>query len=200
MSAPGVRASYLRLLLSRCDEFGPPAAEIRERLGDEHLTHIECAGPMVWLPVETDIALQVALDEVLGGTRAREFALASLREVWAGSLLQPLLITAVGLFGLHPGSFAKLMPAAWGLLYRECGRWEVGETMRVAGDAAGRRGVELHLRELPADCVAAQPWLGAVETVLHALLILCDVEGEVELREREPLSGTASFYLSWVLS
>ena len=202
-----MRASYLRVLLTRSDEFGPAAQDVRKRLGDAHLTSIECAGPLVWLPVAADLALQRALAEILGAERTREFALASLRELWAGSLLQPLLITAVGIFGLHPGSFAKLVPAAWGLLYRDCGRWTVGEARPVAqivghGEAQGtrdRREVELHLRDLPPACADEPAWIGAVETVLHAVLILCDVDerGEVEIVDRDPRSGAACFRLSW---
>src|SRR5262245_184265 len=101
---PAVRASYLRLLLSACDEFGPPAMLIRERLGDAHLTSIECAGPLVWLPIEADIALQRALAEVLGVERTRDFVLAKARQFMAGTLLQNLVTTAIELFGLDPGS------------------------------------------------------------------------------------------------
>ncbi len=173
---PAVRASYLRALLSACDEFGPPAAEIHERLGDVHQTRIECAGPLAWLPIETDLALQAALDAVLGAERAREFLLANLRQFMAASIVQNLVTTAVGLFGLDPGSFARLLPPAWGLLYRATGRWKVIRR--------GPREVELHLVELPRGCAETEAWLTAVATVHHALLILCGRVGEVELCER----------------
>ena len=176
---PAVRASYLRALLSACDQFGPPAAEIRERLGDVHQTRIECAGPLAWLPIETDLALQAALDAVLGAERTREFLLANLREFMAASIIQNLVATAVGLFGLDPGSFARLLPPAWGLLYRSTGRWKV---VRQEGDW---REVELRLEELPLSCAETDAWLTAVATVHHALLILCGREGDVELRERK---------------
>ncbi len=196
-----MRASTLRALLSRCDEFGPPAVAIREHLGDAHQTSIECAGPLVWLPIAADVALQRALFEVLGPTRAQAFLLASLRELWAGSVLQPLVQTAVGLFGLHPGSLAKLAPTAWGLLYRDCGRWAVHE----ARGADSRREVDMELLEIPPLCAAEPAWLSTVVTVLHALLILCDRggegEGEVVLLDGPgPDAGgqqRACFRLSW---
>jgi hypothetical protein len=174
---PAVRASYLRALLSACDEFGPPAAEIRERLGDVHQTRIECAGPLAWLPIETELALQRALDAVLGAERTRTFLLANLRQFMAASLVQNLVATAVGLFGLDPGSFARLLPPAWGLLYRDTGRWSVGRR--------DWRGIELHLSGLPSACAGEQAWLTAVATVHHALLILCGREGEVEVCGRK---------------
>jgi hypothetical protein len=193
---PGVRASYLRALLSACDEFGPPAAEIRERLGDVHQTRIECAGPLAWLPIETDLELQRALDAVLGVERTREFLLAQLREILAASLVQNLVTTAVGLFGLDPGSFARLLPPAWGLLYRETGRWSV--VRRDGDDRAHWRAVELRLSELPSACVDERAWLTAVATVHHALLILCGREGEVELCERQPVAPSeVVFRLAW---
>jgi hypothetical protein len=196
-----VRASYLRALLSACDEFGPPAAEIRERLGDVHQTRIECSGPLAWLPIETDIALQRSLDTVLGVERTRDFLLANLREVLAASLMQNLVATAVGLFGLDPGSFAKLLPHAWGLLYRETGRWSV--LRRELSPLASERGrdwreVELRLSELPSACADEHAWLTAVATVHHALLILCGREGEVELCERKLETPTeVLFRLAW---
>lgn len=194
---PAVRASYLRALLSACDEFGPPAAEIRERLGDVHQTRIECAGPLAWLPIETDLALQRALDAVLGVERTREFLLANLREFLAASLVQNLVATAVGLFGFDPGSFARLLPPAWGLLYRETGRWSV--IRRELPEARHDwREVELRLSGLPSACVDEHAWLTAVATVHHALLILCGREGEVELCERK-LDAPAEvvFRLAW---
>lgn len=195
---PAVRASYLRALLSRCDEFGPPAVAIRERLGDAHQTSIECAGPLVWLPLDADLALQRAIADVLGAARTQEFLLASLREVWAGSVLQPIVQTAVGLFGLHPGSLAKLAPTAWGLLYRDCGVWSVDE---VHDADEGRREVDMHLRDLPQACVDESAWLSAVVTVLHALLVLCDRgregDGTVAMTERDIESRNARFRLAW---
>ncbi|HVH99487.1 MAG TPA: hypothetical protein VM869_12280 [Enhygromyxa sp.] len=202
---PAVRASYLRALLSACDEFGPPAAEIRERLGDVHQTRIECSGPLAWLPIETDLALQRSLDAVLGVERTREFLLANLRELLAASLVQNLVATAVGLFGLDPGSFARMLPHAWGLLYRDAGRWSVvrRELMPLASSQRDRywREVELRLGELPSACAGEEAWLTAVATVHHALLVLCGREGEVELCERK-LEAPAEvvFRLAWKAS
>jgi hypothetical protein len=187
-SGPAVRASYLRLLLSACDEFGPPALEIRERVGDTHLTSIECAGPLVWLPLEAELALQRALDEVLGAARTREFVLARARQFMAGSMLQNLMQAAVGLFGLDPGSLARLVPSGWSLLYRNCGRWSVTRSLDPDRLRAREwREVELRLLDVPEVCLDQDAWITAVGTVQHALLLACgrrDDEGEVELLER----------------
>lgn len=193
---PAVRASYLRALLSACDEFGPPAAELREHLGDTHQTRIECAGPLAWLPIETDLALQQALDAVLGAERTREFLLANLREFMATAIVQNIVATAVGLFGLNPGSFARLLPPAWGLLYRDAGRWSVNRSEISPGREWQE--VELRLIGLPSACASEDAWLTAVATVHHALLILCGRIGEVELLERvleEPTQVV--FRLAW---
>lgn len=188
-----MRATYLRSLLARCDELGPAGVEVRDRLGDARQTSIECAGPLVWLPIEADVAVQRALDEILGAEQARSFMISSLRELWSGSAIQPVVFAATGLFGLNPGSFAKLVPLAWSLLYRDCGRWVVSDSQRVGS----RREVEMQLLALPEPCAVEPAWLAAVVTVLHGLLVLCDVEGEVELGERDPKSDLASFKLSW---
>ncbi|WP_052559006.1 hypothetical protein [Enhygromyxa salina] len=201
---PAVRASYLRALLFACDEFGPPAMEIREQLGDTHQTSIECAGPLVWLPIEADIALQRALARVLGAERTRAFVLANLREFMAASILQNIVQTAVGLFGLDPGSFARLLPRAWGMLYRDCGRWSVSRSLDPDRARAREwREVQMCLSRLPQACASEDAWLAAVATVQHALLILCgrahdEGEGEVELLERvldEP--SQVVFRLAW---
>lgn len=199
---PAVRASYLRLLLSACDEFGPPAMAIRERLGDAHLTSIECAGPLVWLPIEADLALQRALAEVLGVERTREFVLAKARQFMAGSLLQNLVQTAVDLFGLDPGSLARVVPRGWMLLYRDCGRWTVTRSLDPDRNRAREwREVEMRLVDLPSACASETAWVTAVGTVQHALLLLSgrlDKEGEVELLDRV-LDGPAQlvYRVAW---
>ncbi len=192
---PAVRASYLRLLLDRSDELGP--GSLRERLDDAQLTAIECAGPLVWLPVSIDLALQRALAELLGPERASELLRTGLRQLWASTPARAIVQTAVGLFGVNPGSLARLIPNAWNLLYRDCGRWSVERPEAEKPDQ-----ILLSLSELPQACAEEPAWLEAVATILHALLILCDAEGEVELLAREARTGgsprsSAMFRLHW---
>lgn len=201
-SGPAVRASYLRTLLSACDEFGPPAAEIRARLGETHQASIEGAGPLVWLAIDADLALQRALAEVLGVERMRTFVLANMREFMTASLVQNLITAAVGLFGLNPGSLARLIVPAWGLLYRDCGQWSVSRSLDPDRERAREwREVQMRLAGLPPDCASEDAWLSAVTTVLHAVLLLCgfgEERGEVELLERT-LDAPAQvvFRLAW---
>ena len=184
------------MLLAACDEFGPPAAEVRARLGDANQTRIECAGPLVWLPIETDLVLQRALDTVLGTERTREFVLAKAREFLATSLVQTAVSTAVSLFGLTPGSLARLVPPAWGFLYRDCGQWTVSRSFEPDRARAREwREVEMRLAPLPAACANEDAWLGAVGTILHALLVLGEREGEVEQLERD--ATKVVFRLAW---
>lgn len=198
---PAVRASYLRLLLDRADELVP--GSIRTRLADADLTAIECAGPLVWLPITSDLALQRALADQLGPERAAELLRAGLRAVWASTPIRAIVQAAVGLLGVHPGSLARLIPNAWTMLYRECGRWSVEPGEPESPDPASKREqVVLRLDDLPVGCVEESAWLEAVATMLHALLILCDVEGEVEILARETRTGAAPrssavFRLRW---
>lgn len=200
-SGPAVRASYLRTLLSACDEFGPPAMEIRERLGDAHQTSIECAGPLAWLPIEADLALQRALADVLGAARTRDFVLANLRQFMAGSLVNNIVQTAVDLFGLDPGSLARLVAPTWALLYRECGQWSMHRSVDPDRARAREwREVEMRLVQLPSACAREDAWLDAVATILNAVLLLSGRgdEGEVEQLERvieEP--AQVAFRLAW---
>jgi hypothetical protein len=192
---PAVRASYLRLLLDHADDLVP--GSLRDRLADADLTAIECAGPLVWLPVSIDLTLQRALAELLGPERASELLRTGLRQVWASTPARTIVQTAVGLFGVNPGSLARLVPNAWNLLYRECGRWSVERS-----EADHRDQVLLRLSDLPQTCADELAWLEAVATILHALLILCDAEGEVELLAREARAGmsprsSAVFRLHW---
>jgi hypothetical protein len=194
---PAVRASYLRLLLDRADELVP--GSLRERLDDAELTAIECAGPLVWLPISIDLALQRALADLLGPERASELLRAGLRQLWTSTPARTIVQTAVGLFGVNPGSLARLVPNAWNLLYRDCGRWNVERS-----EVDQRDQVLLRLSELPQTCADEPAWLEAVATILHALLILCDAEGEVELLAREARTGSsprssAVFRLHWRL-
>ena len=197
-----MRASYLRTLLAACDEFGPPAAEIRARLGDTDQTRIECAGPLVWLPVEVDLGLQRALAETLGTERMQSFALANMREFLAASLVQNLITAAVGLFGLNPGSLARTIAPAWGLIYRDCGQWSVSRSLDPDRARAREwREVQMSLGDLPPECAAEDAWIAAVTTVLHAVLLLCGYErelGEVEVLERKTdAPAQVVFRLAW---
>jgi len=184
------------MLLTACDEFGPTALDIRAELGDAIQTRIECAGPLVWLSIDAELALQRALDRVLGTARTREFVLAKAREFLATSVVQTAVSTAVSLFGLTPGSLARLVPPAWGLLYRDCGQWSVSRGFEPDRTRAREwREVEMHLAELPGPCAREDAWLGAVATVLHALLLLSEREGEVGVLERHP--AKVVFRLAW---
>jgi len=192
---PAVRASYLRRLLDRADELAP--GSLRERLADAELTAIECAGPLVWLPISIDLSLQRALADLLGPERASELLRAGLRQLWATTPARAIVQTAVGIFGVNPGSLARVVPNAWNLLYRECGRWSVERP-----ESEQRDQVLLKLSELPQACAEESAWIEAVATILHALLILCDAQGEVELLAREARTGSASrssavFRLHW---
>lgn len=195
-----MRASYLRLLLDRADELVPGA--VRPCLADAELTAIECAGPLAWLPVSTDLALQRALAAALGPERLGELLRSGLRAVWASTPIRGVVQAAVGLLGVHPGTLARLVPNAWMLLYRECGRWSVEPGQAAGETVAGREQVLLRLDELPASCTEEPAWLEAVATMLHAMLILCDVDGEVELVAREARAGesprsSALFRMRW---
>ncbi len=200
---PAVRASYLRMLLDRSDELVP--GSLRERLGDAELTAIECAGPLVWLPVTIDLAVQRALADGLGPEPASELLRVGLRQVRASTPIRMIVQTAIGLFGVNPGSLARVVPNAWNLLYRECGHWNVERSEAELADRVGPdrdREIVLRLADLPQACADEPAWLEAVATILHALLIFCDAEGQVELIAREARTGpaprsSAVFRLHW---
>jgi hypothetical protein len=185
---PLVRGRHLKLLLESAERQVHSAA-VLERLDVGSLGAIREASGLDWLPLEHDLALTRALYEGLGAAAAGRFFRAHTLGSFDGPVLRTMVHTAVRLFGLEPGAWARWVPKGWQLLFRGCGDWTVGE--------AGPGRVTLTLSAMPPACAEDPAWLRSVGSSLEALLDLARVRGVVELAPREAGAAEATFALRW---
>ena len=93
------------------------------------------------------------------------------------------------LLGLDPGTLARWLPAALGLIFKDCGAWNV--------ERAGSHSVELRVHGLPRLLGAHPHWLDSVSGGIHALFMICKTTGETEVTEVDPEAGSARIAIAW---
>lgn len=126
---PQMRASHLKANVESLADLGPAAERaIRARCA-EAIDTIEDAVRTAWLPLEVDVELTGAVDQVCGRERLHRWSRDAIARSAQGPLLGPFLKTLTAL-GLTPHAALRLAPKAWTTIYRHCGdlRYErVGE-------------------------------------------------------------------------
>lgn len=155
------------------------------------LEAISRATGLDWLPLSLNLQVTQAIYDGLGGAEADRFFRAHMLASFEGPILQALVATAVRMFGLDPASFARWVPRAWNMIFREVGEWKVPEP------AAGATAVVLTLGRLPAECADHHVWLRSVSRSMAALLDLAKVSGAVELLPRPKGAGEVQYSLRW---
>jgi hypothetical protein len=185
----------MRNALVGLERLGGDGAKIRSALDDATLTTVECAGPLAWLPIRVNLELSHCVAEVLGEERFESFVQELMRRTYTESTVHRLIHAAIGLLGFDPGSFARLVPHAYGLLFRACGAWRVE---RVGEAFDGDEAVStLILEQLPQECVRDRIWIKSVGCSLYALLVVAEADGRVELDSVDEESRSVRFRLSW---
>jgi len=172
-------------------EAWPGGARPLALLPAEALETIGAAGGLDWLPVALNLQVTQATYDGLGAADADRFFRAHTTASFDGPILQTLSSTAVRIFGLDPASFARWVPRAWHLIFRELGEWTVGSIDPSATS------VVLTLARLPADCAEHPTWLRSVARSIGALFDLAKVQGVVELPPRAHGASQAQFVLRW---
>lgn len=136
--SPAIRAHYAKLALKRLRAYPEgKGAEIRERVGADHLATIREIASADWVPLPAFIAVCEAILAVLGEPAAREFWTELMRDSYDHGVLKPL--TMLVQFSLGQSGAARLLrtaPKAWALSTRGCGDIEVDEEtgpMRLRG-------------------------------------------------------------------
>lgn len=115
-----MRASHLASNVKALDALGDEAsARIRERCAKPIAT-IEASIRTAWLPLELDVSLTGAVEEIAGLERARRWGRDAIAESGRGPLLGPIL-TALRRVGLSPHAALRRVPYGWTLIYRHCG-------------------------------------------------------------------------------
>jgi hypothetical protein len=188
--APAVRARHMKTLFTTLAARAPEhVAAVRERFGADGVRAVEDASAVDWLDLGLNLALTRCIEEVLGRAACHRFFRAHTDEAFQTPVFRAIADGAIALFGLDPGSWARLVPSGWGLVFREVGRWTM--VRNVAGE------VRLELRDLPPASVADDVWPATVAASLGALIGLAKVDGAVRLTALEPRARVAHYTVAW---
>jgi hypothetical protein len=190
-SEPLVRGRHLKMLLASVERHALGATVVA-RLDPGLLQGIKGSSGLDWLPMAQDLALTRAIYDGLGQVGGDRFFRDHTLGAFEGPVLQTMVLTAVRLFGLEPGSWARWVPKGWQLLFRGCGEWAVTDAR------AGQ--VTLTLSSMPSACAVDEIWIRSVAHSLGALLDLAKVRGVVELVPRVAGTSQAAFQLRWARS
>ncbi|HTN53651.1 MAG TPA: hypothetical protein VML50_14675 [Anaeromyxobacter sp.] len=188
IAEPLVRARHLKSLLTAVDALACAPA-VRAHVGAAVLGATEGASGIDWLPLEHDLAFTGAIYQVLPAAEADAFFRAHTSASFEGPLLRTMVDTAVRLFGLDPGSWARWVPKGWSMIFRGTGEWSVGAIR--PGEA------RLGLAALPDEAIAHAHWLRSVARSLDALCDLARCTGGMELAAVDLAARRADFVLRW---
>lgn len=184
---PAMRASHMKSNLQALRDLGPDnERRVRELVSPATLATIDDNPRTSWLPVELDVELTDAIDQVMGREGTRRWSKEALLKSMEGPLLRPIIDAALRLFGVTPASVFGFLPRAWGAVYRDCGTIELGDVAESS----------LHVlyRGVP-DAMAADAYLDGIAGALEAVLELCKKSGRVTV---EPVQGGQTrFVVEW---
>jgi hypothetical protein len=188
MSDPAVRARHLKQTLASAERTRAAPA-VRRFVPPAILAGIEAAHGSDWLPIAHDVALVRAIHGALGQESYDAFARGVVVEALDGPLLGPMARIVVAAIGHDATSWARLVPKAWTLVYRDCGDWTV--VRADAGEAW------LRIDGLPEACANEPMWPTSLASSLSAVLEATGVAGTSTLERFEPATGAATYALRW---
>jgi len=187
---PLIRARQLLSALERVDALPDPARRaIRGGMSPECLAHIGAAAGSDWLPFRLELELTRAVARALGPVEAHRFFLEHQLAATQGPLFKTLIDSATALFGLDPGSWARWIPRGWGIVFRNCGGWEL--------DRAGPGAVDLALVGAPAEALDDEVWLRSLASSFSALLVVAKADGAFTLDRVDGARNAACYRLRW---
>lgn len=115
-----MRGSHLKSNVESLATLEPPLGEqVRAKVADV-VRQIEEAVSVAWLPLELDIRLTEAVDEVAGREGMALWARGAIVRSTEGPLFRPMLAALVRM-GLTPHTAFRRVPYGWNLVYRGCG-------------------------------------------------------------------------------
>jgi hypothetical protein len=185
---PTVQSTYMKQFAAAVERLGGRAESVR-RADPELFRRIEEARRTSWLPVGLNVRMVEAIHSVVGPARATAFFAEQVHGQFDTPLWRNFIDGGVRLFGLDPGSLAKWLPHAYGVIFRHCGRWQ---TRRE-----GETEVSVSARMLPDALVRHALWLDSIRAGMHALFLLCKVEGRADLEGVDVAAGHSRIVLSW---
>lgn len=172
---PQVRARHPQTLLEILANRHPAAhASVTRSL--ECADQLAHALPVQWLPVAVDIEVIEVVKRALSPADFGALISERQRQEMGSALYKGFVSTVIKLFGLSPATILRHLDRGWRQILVECGKIEVEKL-------EPRSGVAL-LRELPAMCLASDPWIDALVPGMTVLYELVRTPGEVAVARR----------------
>ena len=188
-SEPAIRASYAKTVIASM-KHGPASErdDMFSRLDPTLRLSIREASLLDWMPARDFAVLPTLVFEVLGAARAKVFWRANLLASLERTLLSPLRLGAIALYGESPGSLMRMAPQAWQLVSRHCGKCSSGEMTSVS--------FNLQLKQLPPELQTPgmlMLWSGGTESCIERMKF--NGHADAELSPGEP--STATIHAAW---
>jgi hypothetical protein len=189
VTTPHTRGLAAHAALEHVDGFRwGAAARVREVIPADSLAEIQGCPALGWIPVEHERWVTTAMFEILGPQGSDYFRWLVTRHLVHTPLLRPVFERTSRLFGIDPGTFLRVAPTAWDLIFRDYA------TPRLAS-----RGIQHALFEL-VDCapeVFVYPrYVDSWSGVIAATFDLSHVQGRVDCT-RDPGLRRVQFELRW---
>ena len=126
--APAIRASYAKTVIASMKQ--RPAEErdrLLGRLDPGFRASVREYSLLDWMAAGEFARLPQLVLDTIGPARAKLFWRANLLSSLERTLLRPLRLGAMALYGKSPGSLLRMTPQAWELVSRNCGRCHTSE-------------------------------------------------------------------------
>ncbi|MBX7081955.1 MAG: hypothetical protein K1X88_22305 [Nannocystaceae bacterium] len=189
MPTPHTRGLAARTALDHVDDFvrGRGAA-VRARIPEASLAAIDDCPSAGWIPVEHEHWVTKAIFAELGADAVGYFRWLTSGRLAQTPMLRPILEQARRMFGVDPGTFLRLGPRAFSLMFRDFGQ--------LAMVDRGPQHATLVLSHCH-DAVFehpdyAQSWVGAMAACFDLAL----ARGDARLELDEP-GARLQFLLTW---
>lgn len=187
--AAAIRASYAKTVIATMKR--RPADErdlLLGRLDPSLRRDIRERSLLDWIEAKQFAELASLVAEVLGPARAKVFWRDNLLGSLERTLLSPLRLGAIGLYGDVPSSLLRMTPQAWQLVGRNCGKCHTSDQPPA--------GYQLRFTSLPPElcnpgmCLL---WAGGSESCIEHLRYTGSADAELD--DTEP--GTAIVQVLW---
>ncbi len=184
-----MRASVIQGNLADLQRLGPKVVdEVHGQLDLRVVQSIERAGRISWLPLQLDLELAAAVDNVVGRSERVEWARTSMLRSLRTPLLEPLWRAAFRVFGMSPGALYRAVPPGWGAVYRNVG--SVAHTSRPCA-------AKLVISRLPEVLLADLGYLEGMCGTFTALLEIANVPGTVEVVHVDARRRSIEYAARW---
>ncbi|MEM7152174.1 MAG: hypothetical protein AAF799_04990 [Myxococcota bacterium] len=169
--APAVRARGLRDALQLLERRNARAyAKLLERVPAETIELVASAPPTAWIDVEHERLIVDSWVPVLGESGAVELVCDAVHGTLNGPLFRSIIRGSARLLGANPGSLVKMVPRAWGHIYRD--------HLTATAEVAGADRAIVSFEDIAREVWEAQGYPTVWKGAFFAIFAVFDCEGE----------------------